>query len=37
MAETIITAEIQKGDSITVGFSEKTGITIKITKEEAET
>ncbi|MFY9592230.1 MAG: ATP-dependent Clp protease ATP-binding subunit, partial [Bacteroidales bacterium] len=37
MAETIIKAEIQKGDSITVGFSEKTGITIKITKEEAET
>ncbi|HOE39110.1 MAG TPA: ATP-dependent Clp protease ATP-binding subunit [Bacteroidales bacterium] len=36
MAETIIKAEIQKGDSITVGFSEKTGITIKITKEETE-
>ncbi|MDY0315891.1 MAG: ATP-dependent Clp protease ATP-binding subunit, partial [Bacteroidales bacterium] len=33
MAETIIKAEIKKGDSITVGFSEKTGITIKITKE----
>jgi ATP-dependent Clp protease ATP-binding subunit ClpC len=33
MAETIIKAEIQQGDTITVGFSEKTGITIKISKE----
>jgi ATP-dependent Clp protease ATP-binding subunit ClpC len=33
MAETIIKAEIQQGDTISVGFSEKIGITIKITKE----
>ncbi len=33
MAETIIKAEIVPGDTISVGFSEKTGITIKITKE----
>ena len=32
MAETIIKAEIQQGDTITVGFNEKTGITIKISK-----
>lgn len=32
MAETIIKAEIALGDSITVGFSEKKGITIKISK-----
>ncbi|MDD3859170.1 MAG: ATP-dependent Clp protease ATP-binding subunit [Bacteroidales bacterium] len=33
MAETIIKAEISTGDTITVGFSEKTGITIKISKD----
>jgi len=33
MAETIIKAEIVQGDTISVGFSEKTGITIKISKE----
>lgn len=32
MAEAIIRAEIQAGDTINVGFTEKTGITIKITK-----
>lgn len=37
MAETIIKAEIEQGDAITVGFSEKTGITIKISKKEIET
>ncbi len=35
MAETIIKAEIKKGDSINVGFNEKKGITIKITKSKA--
>ena len=33
MAETIIKAEIKAGDTINVGYSEKTGITIKIGKE----
>lgn len=34
MAETIIKAEIKKGDTISVGFNEKTGITMKILKKE---
>ena len=33
MAEAIIKAEIKEGDTINVGFSEKSGVTIKITKD----